>query len=585
MGMMRWKTPAPVFKPGAVLPRKNLSSHLNPWLKRSLLVLPLAALIYPMTQLEVFAQYAVNRDPRLAEECTNAVHRAQAKLAICTSKAALSSSRRDDDRDDDRDKRRGGIEPADCADQYARKLDKIRDQFLGDEGLDPELCGFEQQGPDGPGLIGTLVRRFFGDGPGKGSTVFGVSMMVSNAYDPLVQFHSDSGLWPVNVRAALNEPAATATATATASTVSTSDCYCEFPLVADSGWCMPPGSIDANGNFIGDICVPQILCEEPFINAWGEPEVGVLFTDANGQLWCQRGTHQGPGGDAACPHNGMLWSFSAPVCDFAPSECLSPLPALAGAPVSPDSPYGLVIRDPNFPYGPAATGDTMQAGETLLPTIFSSSGEYALLQQDLVLGLYRTTDGQLLWSAPGKTTIMQTDGDLVSYGFYNMKNNLVLDQYFDVVPTFASNTAGNPGSYLVVEDAGYVAIYSPDGTRLWRAPAYATGDTMQPGESLNPSIESANGLYTFIYQSDGNLVLYPNGSTNALWASGTNGTSQGHTIMQGDGNLVIYDANGVAVFATHTEGNPGSRLVVQNDGNVVIYAPDGTALWATNTVQ
>jgi hypothetical protein len=108
---------------------------------------------------------------------------------------------------------------------------------------------------------------------------------------------------------------------------------------------------------------------------------------------------------------------------------------------------------------------------------------------------------------------------------------------------------------------------------------------MQAGEMLDPSIESANGLYTLIYQSDGNLVLYPNGSTNALWASGTNGSSRGSAIMQTDGNFVVYDQSGNAAFAAGTDGNPGSRLVVQNDGNVVIYAPDGTALWATNTVQ
>jgi len=55
--------------------------------------------------------------------------------------------------------------------------------------------------------------------------------------------------------------------------------------------------------------------------------------------------------------------------------------------------------------------------------------------------------------------------------------------------------------------------------------------------------------------------------------------------MQIDGNFVVYDQSGNAVFAAGTNGNPGSRLVVQDDGNVVIYTTDGTALWATNTVQ
>ena len=55
----------------------------------------------------------------------------------------------------------------------------------------------------------------------------------------------------------------------------------------------------------------------------------------------------------------------------------------------------------------------------------------------------------------------------------------------------------------------------------------ATGDDMQPGEVLNPgqSISSANGRYVFVYQGDGNLVLY--GPAGALWASNTNGQPVG----------------------------------------------------------
>jgi len=45
----------------------------------------------------------------------------------------------------------------------------------------------------------------------------------------------------------------------------------------------------------------------------------------------------------------------------------------------------------------------------------------------------------------------------------------------------------------------------------------AQGHDIQPGEILNPdqSITSANGRYTFVYQGDGNLVLY--GPGGPLW--------------------------------------------------------------------
>jgi hypothetical protein len=113
----------------------------------------------------------------------------------------------------------------------------------------------------------------------------------------------------------------------------------------------------------------------------------------------------------------------------------------------------------------------------------------------------------------------------------------------------------------------------------------AQGDDMQPGEVLNPdqSITSASGRYRFIYQGDGNLVLYDGGTP--LWASGTDGKPVGVCIMQGDGNLVIYAHGGQPIWSSDTWQHPSSRLVVQDDGNVVIYRPDGTAVWATNTVQ
>jgi hypothetical protein len=115
----------------------------------------------------------------------------------------------------------------------------------------------------------------------------------------------------------------------------------------------------------------------------------------------------------------------------------------------------------------------------------------------------------------------------------------------------------------------------------------AQGDDMQPGEVLNPnqSITSSNGQFTFVYQVDGNLVLYRNTDGQPRWSSSTDGRPTGVCIMQTDGNLVIYAPNINPIWSSDTSQHPGSRLIVQNDGNVVIYSPDGTAVWATNTVQ
>jgi hypothetical protein len=109
----------------------------------------------------------------------------------------------------------------------------------------------------------------------------------------------------------------------------------------------------------------------------------------------------------------------------------------------------------------------------------------------------------------------------------------------------------------------------------------ASGDRMQPGSILVPDIRSADGRFQFIYQGDGNLVLYgPNG---AMWASDTSGIPYGVCIMQGDGNLVIYGPSGQPIWDSRTSGSAGNWLIVQGDGNVVIYRPDGSPHWATNT--
>jgi hypothetical protein len=53
--------------------------------------------------------------------------------------------------------------------------------------------------------------------------------------------------------------------------------------------------------------------------------------------------------------------------------------------------------------------------------------------------------------------------------------------------------------------------------------------------------------------------------------------------MQGDGNLVLYDANGTPIWHTQTFGSAGATLRLQDDGNLVIYAADWRVLWSTDT--
>ncbi|MFN4786715.1 MAG: hypothetical protein ACK5LW_05370 [Pseudanabaena sp.] len=85
--------------------------------------------------------------------------------------------------------------------------------------------------------------------------------------------------------------------------------------------------------------------------------------------------------------------------------------------------------------------------------------------------------------------------------------------------------------------------------------------------------------YKFIFQNDGNLVLYS--QNRSIWATGTNNKAD-LFVVQADGNVVLY-GGGRAVWATNTGGNPGAFLAIQSDGNLVVYSRNGNALWSTET--
>jgi prepilin-type N-terminal cleavage/methylation domain-containing protein len=137
------------------------------------------------------------------------------------------------------------------------------------------------------------------------------------------------------------------------------------------------------------------------------------------------------------------------------------------------------------------------------------------------------------------------------------------------------------------------------GTASNSASATPRTDTLDADASLtagaaSSTLYSTNGRYQAIMQGDGNFVVYDTQPTNwvALWASGTqcattcrvrlvNGTTSGGGYMRLEtttGTLVQL-ING----SPDTWAGMGSRLVMQNDGNLVLYRADGTFSWSTFT--
>jgi len=114
-----------------------------------------------------------------------------------------------------------------------------------------------------------------------------------------------------------------------------------------------------------------------------------------------------------------------------------------------------------------------------------------------------------------------------------------------------------------------------------RADVMLIGDILRAGDRVT----SQDGRYVLIYQGDGNLVLYGNGTP--LWHTGTHGTRPGYVMLQHDGNFVLYDASQRPLWSTGgaTIGHSDAWLIVQNDGNVVIYSGGGVPLWDTGTAR
>lgn len=130
----------------------------------------------------------------------------------------------------------------------------------------------------------------------------------------------------------------------------------------------------------------------------------------------------------------------------------------------------------------------------------------------------------------------------------------------------------------------YVALTT---TLVLLGSAYANAkDTLLVGEKMRPneSLQSANGNYRFYLQGDGNLVLR-NAVGSALWASDTHGMGGVTLSMQGDGNLVLYTTSGSPVWATGTNGKGANRAVLQDNGNFVLYTATNSAVWSTQTEQ
>jgi type VI protein secretion system component VasK len=104
---------------------------------------------------------------------------------------------------------------------------------------------------------------------------------------------------------------------------------------------------------------------------------------------------------------------------------------------------------------------------------------------------------------------------------------------------------------------------------------------LKPGQQL----VSPNRRFALQYQGDGNLVVYDLTTKKARWSPHTNGKPAWRTVMQQDGNFVVYEAERKPVWAAMTQGHQGNELVLRNNGVLVVRGQDGKTLWASEQLE
>ena len=140
-----------------------------------------------------------------------------------------------------------------------------------------------------------------------------------------------------------------------------------------------------------------------------------------------------------------------------------------------------------------------------------------------------------------------------------------------------------PAAYTILVRAAEADSWQTrtlEGTLVARVKRYGDGNRLLSGQRLRPGefIQARDEACRLVFQTDGNLVAHHN--RVAYWSARTRARG-GEAAMQSDGNFVVRDSEGMALWSTRTGGNPGAYLAIQGDCNIVLRSAGGAALWSS----
>jgi hypothetical protein len=112
----------------------------------------------------------------------------------------------------------------------------------------------------------------------------------------------------------------------------------------------------------------------------------------------------------------------------------------------------------------------------------------------------------------------------------------------------------------------------------------APTDTCVGGSVCPSKLTSPSGACVAVMQDDGNYVVYDSAGT-AIWDSKTMGRGTGpyRITMQSDGNFVLYDSADTALWNSTTAGRGTGpyKAVMQDDCNLVVYGSGDQPTWSS----
>jgi RHS repeat-associated protein len=167
---------------------------------------------------------------------------------------------------------------------------------------------------------------------------------------------------------------------------------------------------------------------------------------------------------------------------------------------------------------------------------------HAIMQQDGNFVLLNAA-GTSVWSTGSGATnaasiFMQDDGNLVTYIF-----------------------KWQAGVYAAPSRGPFPAQSCSIGTYL----------TVNQRINANQCIVSPHGQYMLYMGPDGNFFIYDIAHAAGTWGPGTYGHPGAYAILQTDGNFVVYDVNGTALWNSGTNGTYAERLDMNDDGRILIW--------------